>query len=85
MGFAVQLMMYATPVVYPTSLIPEPYRPFYALNPMVGVIEGFRASLLGSVAMPWDLLAIGCVTSLLLFIGGALYFSHKERIFADVV
>lgn len=84
MGFAVQLMMYATPVVYPTSLIPEPYRLLYALNPIVGVVEGFRASLLGSVPMPWDFLAIGCVTSVLLFIGGALYFRRKERIFADV-
>ncbi len=84
MGFGVQLMMYAAPVVYPTSLIPEPYRLLYALNPMVGVIEGFRASLLGTVAMPWDLLAIGSVTAVLLFIGGVLYFNHKERIFADV-
>jgi len=65
LSFGVQLMMYAAPVVYPTSLIPEPYRLIYALNPMVGVIEGFRASLLGSVAMPWDLLAIGSVTALL--------------------
>jgi len=84
MGFAIQLMMYAAPVVYPTSLIPESYRLWYGLNPMVGVIEGFRASLLGSTPMPWDLLAVGSISAAFLFVGGALYFHYKERIFADV-
>ena len=49
--------MYAAPVVYPTSLIPERFRYLYAVNPLVGVIEGFRASLLGSTPVPWDLIA----------------------------
>lgn len=84
MSFAIQLMMYAAPVVYPTSLIPEQYRLWYGINPMAGVIEGFRASLLGSIPMPWDLIAVGSISAVSLFVGGLLYFSHKERIFADV-
>ena len=85
MGFFVQLMMYAAPVVYPTSLIPEQYRLLYALNPMVGVIEGFRSALLGTRDMPWDLIAIGTITSLIIAMSGLIFFRSKERIFADVV
>jgi lipopolysaccharide transport system permease protein len=82
--FMVQLLMYAAPVVYATSIIPEQYRLIYALNPMVGVIEGFRSALLGTNPMPWDLILVGTITSLLIFIIGALYFRRMERIFADV-
>ena len=85
MTFSVQMFMYACPVVYPTSLIPEGWRLIYALNPMVGVIEGFRASLLGTIPMPWDLIATGTVSSLVIFISGLMFFNYKERIFADVV
>ena len=84
MSFVVQLLMYAAPVVYPTSLIPEKWQYAYALNPMVGVIEGFRSALLGTRPMPWDFIAIGITTSLLIAITGAIYFRNKERIFADV-
>jgi lipopolysaccharide transport system permease protein len=84
MGFVVRLLMYAAPVVYPVSLIPEKYRLFYGLNPMAGVIEGFRAALLGTRPMPWDLLTLGCIISLMIFVGGALYFRRLERFFADV-
>ncbi len=84
MSFGVQLLMYSAPVVYPASLIPERYQLIYALNPIVGVIEGFRAALLGTRAMPWDFIAIGGAVSLLLFTGGILYFRRKEHIFADV-
>lgn len=84
MSFGIQLMMYAAPVVYPTSLIPEQYRLLYGLNPMVGVIEGFRASLLGFTPMPWDLLAMGSFTATLLLMSGAVYFRRREAIFADV-
>jgi lipopolysaccharide transport system permease protein len=84
-GFIVQLLMYAAPVVYSTSLIPESWRLVYAINPMVGVIESFRAGLLGTVAMPWDLISVGAVSALVIFISGALYFRRMERIFADVV
>jgi len=84
MTFVVQLMMYACPVVYPTSLIPQKYQLLYAINPMVGVIEGFRSALLGSRPMPWDLIAVGGVTAIIVAFTGALYFRSKERLFADV-
>ena len=83
-GFVIQLAMYASPVVYPTSLIPERYQVFYALNPMVGVIEGFRAALVGSRDMPWTFLGIGGTVSLILFVTGMLYFRRREHLFADV-
>jgi len=85
MGFGVRLLMYATPVVYPVSLIPQKYRMLYALNPMVGVIEGFRAALLGTRSMPWDMITAGSVTAIVVAVTGALYFRRMERIFADVV
>lgn len=83
-GFVVQLLMYAAPVVYPTSLIPERLQLLYALNPMVGVIEGFRSALLGTRPMPWSFLAVGAVTALAVALSGALYFRTRERVFADV-
>jgi lipopolysaccharide transport system permease protein len=84
MSFVVQLLMYAAPVVYPTSLIPERWQYIYALNPMVGVIEGFRSALLGTREMPWDFIAIGCATSLVIAVTGLVYFRNRERLFADV-
>jgi lipopolysaccharide transport system permease protein len=83
-GFLVHLLMYAAPVVYPSNLIPEQYRLLYALNPMVGVIAGFRAALLANNPMPWDLIAMSAVTSILLAVSGMIYFRRKERLFADV-
>lgn len=85
MGFIVQLLMYAAPVVYPASSVPEQFRMVYALNPMAGVIEGFRSALLGTNPMPWDFIGVGTVVAILLMISGILYFKHTERIFADVV
>ena len=85
MSFATQLLMYASPVVYPASLIPDKYRLLYGLNPMVGIIEGFRSALLGTNPMPWDLLAVSFTVSVALAITGALYFRRVEPIFADVV
>lgn len=84
MSFGVQLLMYLAPVVYPVSVIPEQYQLVYALNPMVGVIEGFRSAFLGSVEMPWDLMAIGAGSAFVLLASGAWYFRKTERIFADV-
>lgn len=84
MPFVVQILMYAAPVVYPTSLVPPQYQLLYAVNPMVGVIEGFRAALLGNQPMPWRFLAVGTCSALLIALGGAVYFRHKERLFADV-
>jgi lipopolysaccharide transport system permease protein len=85
MNFFVQLLMYAAPVVYPVSNIPDQYRLIYGLNPMAGVIEGFRSSLLGTNPMPWDLIAIGSIVAVVIFFSGIVYFRRTERIFADVV
>ena len=83
--FGIQLLMYAAPVVYPVSLIPERFRLIYGINPMAGVIEGFRSALLGTNPMPWDLLAVGSVATAVLAVSGAFYFRRMERVFADVV
>ena len=82
--FLVQLWMYASPVVYPSSLIPEPWRPLYGLNPMVGVIEGFRWSILGT-QRPGPVLLVSAAISITLLATGALYFRRTERTFADTV
>ena len=82
--FAVQFLMYAAPVVYPTSLIPGRFRYLYAINPLVGVIEGFRATLLRTGPVPWDLIGIGSVSALVMLWLGATYFLGKEPVFADV-
>ena len=82
--FGMQLLMYAAPVVYPVSLVPADVQMLYAVNPMVGVIEGFRAGLLETRPVPWDFIAIGSVTALIVAVSGAFYFRRKEQIFADV-
>jgi len=84
MNFIAQLLMYATPVVYPTSLIPEQFHILYAINPMVGVIEGFRSAFLGTIAMPWSWIGIGAISSVFLFTSGIVYFRSREQYFADV-
>ena len=85
MSFGIQLLMYAAPVVYPASLIPQAYRWIYALNPMAGVIEGFRSALLGTQPMPWDLIGIGTLAALVIAGSGVVYFRSMEAAFADVV
>jgi lipopolysaccharide transport system permease protein len=84
MGFVIQGLMYAAPVVWPVSKLPEEYRLWYGLYPMAGVIEGFRASLLNTGPMPWDLIGMGTISGVLSFLIGALYFRRTERFFADV-
>ncbi len=84
MSFLVRLLMYAAPVVYSVSEVPEKYQFYYALNPMVGVIEGFRSALLSTNPMPWNLIFPGAVTSVIMLLVGAMYFRRKERVFADV-
>lgn len=84
LNFAIQLLMYATPVVYPASLIPSEWQVAYAVNPMVAVIECFRASLLGTQPMPWATLAMGTISALVIALTGSMYFRSKERLFADV-
>ena len=83
--FVAQFLMYAAPVVWPASLIPQEYRLLYGLYPMAGVIEGFRAAILGKPEMPWDLIATGASSALVLFLLGAVYFRRTERILADVI
>ncbi len=83
--FLVQMWMFSSPIVYPTSMIPEKFRFFYALNPMVGIIEGFRSALLGTNEFPWKILLISSIVSLLIFFGGLLYFRQVERYFADII
>ncbi|NOY69838.1 MAG: ABC transporter permease [Deltaproteobacteria bacterium] len=84
MSFLVQLLMYSAPVVWPVSLIPGKYRLLYAIYPMAGVIEGFRAAIIGSTPMPWDLIGVGTISALVIGVSGAFYFRRMERIFADV-
>lgn len=84
MTFIVQLLMYAAPVVYPASLVPDDWRWLYALNPMVGVIEGFRSAFLGTNPMPWGYIVLGFIVALTLAVTGAFYFRFKEKVFADV-
>jgi lipopolysaccharide transport system permease protein len=81
--FVVQILMYAAPVVYSTSAVPAHYQSLYILNPMVGVIEGFRAAFLDR-PMPWDWIWPGSIVAVVLFVFGIFYFRRMERIFADV-
>jgi lipopolysaccharide transport system permease protein len=83
--FLVQFWMFATPIVYPASMIPERYRMIYALNPMTGVIEGFRSALLGTTAFPTGMVLMSAVISLGIFLLGLVYFKQVERHFADVI
>jgi lipopolysaccharide transport system permease protein len=83
--FLTQLWMFASPVAYPSSLVPEAYRPLYGLNPMAGVIEGFRWALLGQEEPPVGLMLVSSLTVLALLIAGMYYFRRLERQFADIV
>ncbi|MBI4494134.1 MAG: ABC transporter permease [Chloroflexi bacterium] len=83
--FLIQVWLFATPVVYPASLVPEAYRPLYGLNPMAGVVEGFRWALLGHTAGPGPLLGVAVAVVLVLLVSGLFYFRRMERGFADVI
>ena len=83
--FLTQLWMFATPIAYPSSLLPERWRTVYALNPMVGVVEGFRWALLGTDTRPGPMIAVSALAALALLVGGAFFFRRMERTFADVV
>ncbi len=81
--FGVQLLMYVSPIVYPTGIVPEKYRWIFALNPMAGVIDGWRSAILGK---PWDvkLVLISALSALVFFVLGVAYFRRTERRFADI-
>ena len=83
--FLIQLWLFATPVAYPTTLVPEQWRPVYALNPMVGVVDGFRWALIGRSDPPFVTAAVSTLTVAALLMGGVFYFRRMERTFADVV
>ncbi len=83
--FLIQFWMFATPIAYPSSLLPEPWHTVYGINPMVGVVEGFRWALLGARTAPGPIIIISSLASLLLLIGGAFYFRRMEKTFADLV
>ena len=83
--FLTQFWMFATPIAYPSSLLPEPWRIVYALNPMVGVVEGFRWALLGTDTAPGPMILVSSLTALIVLFGGVFYFRRMEKTFADVV
>ena len=83
--FLVQVWLYATPIVYPSSLVPERWRTLYALNPMVGVVEGFRWALLGTGTAPGPMILVSAAAALALMIGGLFFFRRMEKSFSDVV
>lgn len=83
--FLMQLWMFATPIAYPSSLLHQPWRTVYGLNPMVGVVEGFRWALLGTKSAPGPMILVSAAVSILLLIAGALYFRRMEKTFADLV
>jgi lipopolysaccharide transport system permease protein len=83
--FLVQIWMYASPIVYPVSLVPEKWRVLYGLNPMAGVIEGFRWALLGSKSPNLLLVSVSVLFTLLLLLAGVVFFKRMERTFADII
>jgi lipopolysaccharide transport system permease protein len=83
--FVVQFWMFATPIAYPSTLLAQPWRTLYGLNPMVGVVEGFRWALLGVNTAPGPIVLASSVVALALFGSGALYFWRVESTFADVI
>lgn len=83
--FLVQVWMYASPIIYPSAMIPAVLQPVYALNPMVGAVEGFRWALTGRGDPPVLLAAISGVVGLLFLTSGAMFFRRTERTFADTI
>ena len=83
--FLTQFWMFGTPVAYPSSLLPEPWRTVFGINPMVGVVEGFRWSLVGAKTAPGPIIALSSLVAVALLVSGAYYFRRMERTFADIV
>ena len=85
MTFLIQTWMFISPVIYPTSMMPERYHLIYALNPMTGIIEGFRSVLLGTIPFPYQLLLVSIIVSLILIVIGTVYFKKMEIYLTDVL
>ena len=83
--FVIQLWLFATPVAYPASIVPHRFRLLLGLNPMTGVVEGFRWALLGQRQPPWGLMAVSGLVSLIVLVSGMYYFRRSESGFADVI
>jgi len=83
--FLTQFWLFATPVAYPSSLVPEPWRAVYGLNPMAGVVEGFRWAILGKSGGMGSLMLVSVLAVIALLIGGLIYFRRLEKTFADLV
>jgi len=83
--FLTQFWMFATPIAYPSSLLHEPWKTVYGLNPMAGVIEGFRWALLGTDTVPGPIIAVSSMAAVAMLLSGAMYFRRMEKTFADIV
>jgi lipopolysaccharide transport system permease protein len=83
--FLVQLWLFATPIIYPLSILPDRVQLLASLNPMTGLIEGFRAILLPDRNIEWSSLLVSCLVALLVFVAGLLYFQKTEAEFADII
>jgi lipopolysaccharide transport system permease protein len=83
--FITQFWLFVTPIAYPSSLLHEPWRSVYGLNPMVGVVEGFRWALLGTKTAPGPIIAVSSLAALVILVTGAFYFRRMEKTFADIV
>lgn len=83
--FLIQIWMFATPVVYPSSIVPEPWRTVFGLNPMAGVVEGFRWAILGLQTSPGRMIGVSAAISAVILVGGAFFFRRLERRFADLI
>ena len=84
MSFVIRMLMYSAPIVYSASSIPKKYHLLYCLNPIVGIVEGFRACFLGNV-FPWQNIWPGMVIAVVVLLSGMSYFKHMERVFVDVI
>lgn len=83
--FLTQVWLFATPIAYASSLLSEPWRTIYGINPMVGVVEGFRWALLGTDTQPGYMILVSTLAAVLILVTGAFYFRRMEKTFADVV
>jgi homopolymeric O-antigen transport system permease protein len=83
--FVTQFWLFATPVAYPVTIVPEPWRTLWAINPMVGVVEGFRWAMLSATHPPWALIGISTCSASIILVAGLAYFHAAERTFADVL
>ena len=83
--FLIQFWLFSTPIAYPSSLLSEPWRAIYAVNPMVGVVEGFRWALLGTNTKPGPMVFVSAMAAFIILVSGAFYFRRMEKIFADIV